>query len=207
MILNAIIDDISHQIHVPEALLQQAADFYAQLDRDMAGGWQMSRTWVDTPTAQQRAQIVADKLLTALETGNEKSGLLMAGYLLARLPDLVAVALDTQGDMQNHGFTFTAAVETTHEPVAAAPERRAGLSKIEAMAQAGREVTPVFRVGRGWRFSVFNQMTQCWQDAPLTATEIEANTLRQTVFKARYEALCQLGLHSNQSASTNSIKD
>jgi hypothetical protein len=195
MILNAIIDDITHQIRVPDALINHAEDFYTQLDRDMAGGWQMSRIWVETPSAQQRAQIVADKLLTALEAGNEKSGLLMAGYLLARLPDLVTVALDTQGDMQNHQFTFATTDELTDDAVAtmpAAPECRAGLSKIEAMAQAGREVTPVFRVGRGWRFSVFDHITQCWQDAPFTATEIEANTLRQTVFKARYEALCQL---------------
>ncbi|MBV5310158.1 hypothetical protein [Chromatium okenii] len=194
MILNAIIDATTHHLRVPDALLNQAEDFYTQLDRDMAGGWQMSRTWVNTPAAHQRAQIVADKLLTALEAGNEKLGLLMAGYLLARLPGLVAVALDTQGDMQNHQFTFATTDEITDDAVAtmpAAPERRAGLSKIEAMAQAGREVTPVFRVGRGWRFSVFDQITQCWQDAPLTATEIEANTLRQTVFKARYDTLCQ----------------
>jgi len=194
MILNAVIDAVTHQIRVPDVLIHQAADFYAQLDRDMAGGWQMSRAWVEAPSAQQRAQIVADKLLTALEAGNEKMGLLMAGYLLARLPELVAVTLDTQGDMQNHQFTFATEDETTAETVAVmpdAPERRAGLSKIDAMAQTGREITPVFRVGRGFRFSVFDQASNCWQDAPLSATEIEANALRQAAFKARYEALCQ----------------
>ncbi|MBK1695072.1 hypothetical protein CKO09_10020 [Chromatium weissei] len=198
MLLNVIIDTNTHSIRVPDALINQAEDFYAQLDRDMAGGWQMSRAWVEIPNAQQRAQIVADKLLTALEAGNEKLGLLMAGYLLARLSELVAVTLDTQGDMQNHQFTFATKNETPNEAIdetvaarPVAPERRTRLNKMEAMAQTGREITPVFRVGRGFRFSVFDQASNSWQDAPLSATEAEANALRQIAFKARYEALCQ----------------
>ena len=36
------------------------------MDQDMDAGWQMSRDWVDNPSREQRCQIVADKLLTAL---------------------------------------------------------------------------------------------------------------------------------------------
>jgi len=57
------------------------------------------------------------------------------------------------------------------------------------MEQAGREVTQVFRVGRGYRFSVFDHETGTWMDAPLAPTEQEAERLRQASFRARYEAL------------------
>jgi hypothetical protein len=60
---------------------------------------------------------------------------------------------------------------------------------MEAMAQAGQDVTKVFKVGKAWRFSVFDHASQSWQDSPLIATEQEAERLRQAAFKARYEAL------------------
>jgi hypothetical protein len=52
----------------------------------MDQGWQMSREWVDRPNQLQRCQIIADKLLSALEKENERLGMMMAGYICARLP-------------------------------------------------------------------------------------------------------------------------
>ena len=106
MILKAIIDDQAYELNVPDALLEQARHFFDQLDRDMDGGWQMSREWVASPDRLQRCQIVADKLLTALETENEKLGRLMAGYILARLPGVESVELDVQGEIQNNQFNL-----------------------------------------------------------------------------------------------------
>jgi hypothetical protein len=64
---------------------------------------------------------------------------------------------------------------------------------MQAMAQAGQDVTKVFKVGKAWRFSVFDHASQSWQDSPLIATEQEAERLRQAAFKTRYEALIALG--------------
>lgn len=194
MRLNAIVEDQVHALDVPEALLREACAFFDQLDADMERGWQMSREWVDAPDRQQRCQIVADKLLTALETGNRRLGLLMAGYLLARLPNLVAVELDIQGEMQNHHFQLAShdhqqPVTGANAPRIAAPS---GLNKLDAMAQAGQDVTKVFRVGKGFRFSVFDHDSDTWQDSPLIASEPEAERLRQAAFKARY-AMLQAG--------------
>ena len=79
------------------------------------------------------------------------------------------------------------------EPETASAEARgampSGLDKMQAMAQAGRDVTQVFKVGKGYRFSVFDHATGSWQDAPLAASEPEAERLRQEAFKARYQAL------------------
>jgi len=94
VILKALIDDQIYSLDVPDSLIAQGDDFFGKLDQDMDRGWQMSREWVDHPNQIQRCQIVADKLLTALESENQRLGLLMAGYLLKRLPGLDEVEID-----------------------------------------------------------------------------------------------------------------
>jgi hypothetical protein len=216
MILKAIVDDQVYTLNVPDQILQQGEDFFDQLDRDMDQGWQMSREWVDRPDRLQRCQIIADKLLSALEKENERLGMMMAGYIVARLPNVDAVEFDLQGEIQNNQFRFREAspdtptelptgtspsassdqaegsrMETEQPPTAPSTNNPSPtrLGKMEAMAQAGQDVTKVFKVGKAWRFSVFDHASQSWQDAPLIATEQEAERLRQAAFKARYEAL------------------
>jgi hypothetical protein len=189
MILKAIIDDQVYELNVPDALLQEARPFFEQLDRDMDQGWQMSREWVANPDRLQRCQIVANKLLTALETQNERLGRLMAGYILYRLPGVESVELDIQGEIQNNLFNLAEhrTFDEMPQPRATGPGR--GLSKLEAMEQAGNDVTKVFKVGKAYRFSVFDHERQQWIDSPLIATEPEASRLRQEAFKARFDAL------------------
>lgn len=194
MLLKAIIDEHVYELNVPDVLISEAAPFFDQLDRDMDKGWQMSREWVDRPDRLQRCQIVADKLLTALESENQRLGMLMAGYLLSRLPGVESVELDVQGEIQNNRFN-RAEPHPAENPVPATsaaesePMVPAGLSKLQAMEQAGKDVTQVFKVGRGWRFSIFDHTTGSWRDAPLAPTEADATRLRQEAFKARYEEL------------------
>ena len=200
MFLKAIVDEQVYTLNVPDPILRQGAGFFDQLDRDMDQGWQMSREWVQTPDRLQRCQIVADKLLSALEKENERLGMMMAGYILSRLPNVDAVEFDLQGEIQNNQFRFreaapgfesepapipqaTAAATTTATTPPAAP------SKMAAMAQAGHDVTKVFKVGKAWRFSVFDHATDSWQESPLIASEQEAERLRQGALKERYEQL------------------
>jgi len=198
MILKAIIEDQVYTLNVQDPVIERASDFFDQLDRDMDQGWQMSRDWVDAPSRVQRCQIVADKLLTALEKENDKLGMLMAGYILSRLPNVESVELDLQGEIQNNQFNFHDAPADAEPAAEQAPSMPAadaggavpsGLSKLEAMTQAGHDVTKVFKVGKGWRFSIFDHASETWQDSPLIATEQEAERLRQEAFKERYEAL------------------
>ena len=189
MILKAIIDDQVYELNIPDALMEGARPFFDQLDRDMDQGWQMSREWVPNPDRLQRCQIVADKLLTALETENDRLGRLMAGYILARLPGVESVELDVRGEIQNNHFNLAEhrGIDDAPRPAAPAPER--GLSKLEAMEQAGNDVTKVFKVGKAYRFSVFDHDRQAWVDSPLVASESEAARLRQEAFKERFDAL------------------
>ncbi len=203
MLLKAIIEDQEYTLNVPESLLAGCEDFCAKLDADMDAGWQMSREWVQSPNLEQRCQIVADKLLSALEKENHKVGTLMAAYILKRLPNVEAVELDVQGEIQNNSFRFretprpvpgtSAPVPASAPPAAGSGSQTegmpAGLNRMQAMAQAGHDVTKVFKVGKAWRFSVYDHATGSWQESPLIATEQEAERLRQAAFKERYEAL------------------
>jgi hypothetical protein len=208
MLLKAIIEDQEYTLNVPETLLAGCEDFCAKLDADMDAGWQMSREWVQSPNLEQRCQIVADKLLSALEKENHKVGTLMAAYILKRLPNVEAVELDVQGEIQNNSFRFREAPQPV--PGASAPSPApepspagstgqteglpTGLNRMQAMAQAGQDITKVFKVGKAWRFSVYDHATGSWRESPLIATEQEAERLRQAAFKERYEALIGTGV-------------
>ena len=99
MILKVIVDERIIPIEVPDYMLDEAEEFFAKMDADMNGGWQMSRTWVDQPTVVQRCQIAADKILTAIHTENEKIATLMAAYILKNIPNAESVDIDSEGDM------------------------------------------------------------------------------------------------------------
>ncbi|MCG6861609.1 MAG: hypothetical protein LJE70_10095 [Chromatiaceae bacterium] len=192
MILKAIIDDKEYSLEVPEAVIARGEEFFSRLDADMDKGWQMSREWVQNPGTVERCQIVADKLLTALENANQKLGMLMAGYILSRMPEVDTVEIDIAGEMQNTQFIMGEPKSVT-TPVAPAehtqPIGGTKLNKLEAMEQAGNDVTKVFKVGKAFRFSVFDHGSGTWQDSPTIATEQEAERLRQEAFKARFESL------------------
>lgn len=100
MNLQVYIDDTMVTVTLSPAMLEEAADFFARMDSDMDKGWQMGREWVDHPTSVQRCQIAANKLLGAIEGGNETLKMLMAGYILSRAPGVAAVRIDTGGEMQ-----------------------------------------------------------------------------------------------------------
>lgn len=99
MKLNIIVDGRSNAFDVPDDLLVDAGDFFEKMDADMDKGWQMSRDWVENPNKEQRCQIAADRMLTAIETENEKMLMLMAAYILRTLPGVKSINIDITGDM------------------------------------------------------------------------------------------------------------
>jgi len=101
MQFKVVIGDQVYGVEVPEHLLSGSDDFHARLDRDMDRGWQMSREFVVRPDALQRCQIVADRLLTSLMTGNDATAMLMSGYIARRMPGAIGVDIDATGEMQN----------------------------------------------------------------------------------------------------------
>jgi hypothetical protein len=99
MQLTLYIDDKTQSLEISKDILKEANDFFKMMDRDMDRGWQMSREWVEYPNLIQRCQIAADKLLSAIHSENETLMMLMAAYILSRLPDVVGVKINTDGEM------------------------------------------------------------------------------------------------------------
>ncbi len=99
MQLKVFVDGQMFPIQIPDDLIRDAVPFFARMDRDMDEGWQMSRTWVDHPDAEQRCQIAADKMLTAMEQGNDNMVAMMAAYILYKIPEVREVYIDISGDI------------------------------------------------------------------------------------------------------------
>ena len=102
--LNVELGDQTVAVNVPEAMVQDAHDFFRSVDGDMDRGWQMNRVWVDRPDRLQRCQIVADRLHTAIEQNNQQLATLLAAYILSALPDTARVVVDMEGNMQDTEF-------------------------------------------------------------------------------------------------------
>ena len=104
MKISVEIDDMSYSLDVPDELSTEAADFFVRMDRDMDGGWQMSRWWVPDPDPTQRCQIVADKLLTALQKNNRDAALMMCANILSKKPSVRRIRINTEGEIQGNEF-------------------------------------------------------------------------------------------------------
>ena len=99
MILKVVVEDQVYPVTVPDSIVTDAEDFFTRLDSDMDRGWQMSRDWVDMPNLEQRCQIVGDKMLTAMHNNNERMMVLLSAYILARVPGVQGIRIDTNGEM------------------------------------------------------------------------------------------------------------
>ena len=104
MQLNIIVSDYSMNLNIPEAFVEASGEAFDRLDRDMDGGVQIGRDWIDAPDRHQRCQIAADKLLTALETDNENLAMLSAAYTVSRLPGVTRVKIDDSGEIRGTLF-------------------------------------------------------------------------------------------------------
>ena len=97
-------DEASVSMEVPSELLIEAKDYFDKLDSDMDRGWQMSRWWVPDLDAVQRCQVVADKLLAAIQDANEQYASLLCAYILCKLPNTRRILINTQGQIQGNEF-------------------------------------------------------------------------------------------------------
>lgn len=108
MILKVFLEDQVYPVEVPDYIVNEAGDFFGMLDSDMDRGWQMSHIWVQQPDIMQRCQIVADRLLTALQNDDQKTGVMMSAYILNRLPGSDEIHLSVSGDMNEHVIASSA---------------------------------------------------------------------------------------------------
>jgi len=101
MILDVFIDTQQVQIEIPDAVLNNANDFFNKMDNDMDKGWKIGPTYVENPDNIMRAQVAADKILTAIDTENKTLAQLMAGYIVSKVPGVKSVNIDINGEPLN----------------------------------------------------------------------------------------------------------
>ena len=193
MILKVVIDDQLLELNVPETFVAQAGDFFARMDADMDRGWQVDREWVEKPDRLLRAQIAANKLLTALENDDHKLGRLMAGYIVSRLPAIESLELKPAGETRDHVIHLAAdgvldATDSATVPITHAGTP-GGMNRMAAMTQAAKDVSKVFKMGRHYRFSVYNHASGAWEESPAIPDKDQAERLREQAVKERFEAL------------------
>ncbi|MGD2117756.1 MAG: hypothetical protein PVG66_05310 [Chromatiales bacterium] len=190
MILKVVVEDQSFNLNLEESFLERASGFFDKMDADMDNGWQMGRDWIERPDAMQKLTIVADKLLTAIENDEKQTGLMMAGYIVSRAPQVEMIEMDITGEMGHH-FEM----RQQPQPVVATaspqvqPQASGGLSKMEALQEAGKQVSKVFKSGKQYKFSLFNNQTGQWEESPAIADKQEAENLREFAFKKRFDEL------------------
>ena len=190
MKLNVIVDERAYAVDVPPQMLREAEEFFQKMDRDMDRGWQMGPEFIEHPDKTQRCQIAANKLLTSLSGANETMIMLMAGYILKRMPDVTGVRIDTAGEMLHTEMIY--GKPAAHAPGTAAAQassRARKLGKLEAMEQAGKDVTKVYQVGKSYRFAVRDLRTGEWLESGPIDTERDAYEKRMQAYKRRLDEL------------------
>lgn len=187
MKLDVIVDERALTVDVPPHMLHEAEDFFRKMDGDMDRGWQMGPEFIESPDKVQRCQIAANKLLTSLSAANETMITLMAGYILKRLPGVTGVRIDTGGEMLHTEMLYEK--PPSAQPAGAAASRAQKLGKLEAMEQAGKDVTKVYQVGKTWRFAVRDLKTGEWLESGPMDSEQEAYEKRMQAYKRRLDEL------------------
>jgi len=191
MVIKVYFEDQVYEIDVQNEFVRRAQDFFQRMDQDMDNGWQMSRDWVDKPDARQRCQIVSNKLASALDNEDRKTAMMMAGYIVNHMPELTIIDIDASGDISLTQFTVSEAPRVQQATPFTETGAGENLSKIEALAQTGKEISKVSKVGRGYRFSIYNNSTQEWQHSATLPDKQEAEKLRDQAFKKRFDELSQ----------------
>ena len=115
---------------------------------------------------------------------------LNAGYSQKNLPALTGAACNTGGKITN-------TEKMTENPGGRPPQTAAPepspltrkLGKLEAMEQAGKDVTKVYQVGKSYRFAVRDQRTGEWLESGPLDTEQEAYEKRMQAYKRRLDEL------------------
>ncbi|MFV1992406.1 MAG: hypothetical protein ACC635_00765 [Acidiferrobacterales bacterium] len=107
MRLKITIEDRTRELEIPGDIFTTGMSFFEKMDRDMDRGWQMGPEFIEQPTLTNRCQIAAEKILQAVDTQNENLLMLMAGYILMRMPNATGVNIDTSGEPLGTEFTLT----------------------------------------------------------------------------------------------------
>ncbi len=95
---DVFIESDQYTVSIDYSDVERGMGFFASMDKDMDGGWRMGPEYVHEPSLLQRSQIVAERLMLALEGHNASLKVAMAAYIVWRVPNIKELHIDTSGD-------------------------------------------------------------------------------------------------------------
>lgn len=99
MKFNITIDQQPFELELPEGIIGEAQEFITDMDADFNRGVQLGRHWLENPSDEQRCQIAANKIVTAMHQENIRLFYLMAAYVLSKFPDLKMVTVNSDNEI------------------------------------------------------------------------------------------------------------
>lgn len=181
MQLDVVVEGNKYRLAIPQDMFDEGGSFFSKMDRDMDHGWMVGNQFVENLDAHDRCCVAADKLLAALEMENKTLSLLMAAYILTKLPGVISVDIDTTGEIHNTEFSYgnNAQIEE--------PSR--SLTPKEIMSQVEKDVSRVYKVGKMYKYAVLEPISKEWVESESYTSEDDAKDARLQAMNKRYEEL------------------
>jgi len=101
MNFNITIDEESYTLEVKDELMQELQNVHNDMDKDFDRGLQLGRYWIDEPNDEQRCQLVASKVESAIHQENVKQFYLMSSYILRKFPTLKRVTISSDFEVSD----------------------------------------------------------------------------------------------------------
>jgi len=104
MNFNITIDEESYTLEVSDAIMKELQGTIQDMDAEFDKGARIGRYWVDVPTDEQRCQLAADKVESAMHQQNVRLFYQMAAYILTKLPTLKMVTMSSDFEVSDIHF-------------------------------------------------------------------------------------------------------
>ena len=101
MIFNITIDDESYTLEVKPELMEELKSVHDDMDAEYDKGLQLGRYWIESPTIEQRCQLTADKVVSAIHQENIRLFYLMSSYILSKFPNLKRVTVSSDFEISD----------------------------------------------------------------------------------------------------------
>jgi len=101
MNFNITIDEESYTLEVKDDLMQELKNVHSDMDAEYDAGIQLGRYWVETPDLEQRCQLTANKVVSAIHQENIRLFYLNASYILSKFPNLKRVTVSSDFEISD----------------------------------------------------------------------------------------------------------
>ena len=101
MNFNITIDEESYTLEVKDELMLELKDAHQEMDAEYDKGLQLGRFWIESPTLEQRCQLTANKVVSAIHQENIRQFYLMASYILSKFPNLKQITVSSDFEISD----------------------------------------------------------------------------------------------------------